>query len=65
VYHKNGAAYAITRDCIINKKSIKGNKTSFILIKEFLPNIDTDFDLRLAEFILNSTAAAPSAAYCY
>jgi CMP-N-acetylneuraminic acid synthetase len=55
VYHKNGAAYAITRDCIINKKSIKGDKTSFILIKEFLPNIDTDFDLRLAEFILNST----------
>lgn len=51
VYHKNGVAYAITRDCIINKKSIKGNKTSFVLIDDLMSNIDTEFDLRLAEFI--------------
>lgn len=52
VYHKNGVAYAITRDCIINKKSIKGDKTSFILINEIMANIDTEFDLRLAEFVI-------------
>lgn len=52
VYHKNGVAYAITRDCIINKKSIKGDKTSFILINEIMANIDTEFDLRLAEFVV-------------
>ena len=52
VYHRNGVAYAITRDCILNKKSIKGEKTSFVLINEFMANIDTEFDFRLAEFVL-------------
>jgi CMP-N-acetylneuraminic acid synthetase len=52
VYHKNGVAYAITRDCIINKKSIKGDKTSFVVIDDMLVNIDTELDLKLAEFVL-------------
>lgn len=51
VYYRNGAAYAITRDCIINQKSTKGAKTSAVIINELLPNIDTDFDLKLAELL--------------
>jgi len=52
VYHKNGVAYAMTRDCIIDKKSIKGDRTSFLVIDDLLVNIDTEFDFKLAEFIL-------------
>ncbi len=52
VYYRNGAAYAITRDCIINQKSTKGAKTSAVIIDELLPNIDTEFDLKLAESLI-------------
>lgn len=55
VYHKNGVAYAITRDCLINKKSIKGDKTSFVVIDDLLVNIDTELDFKLAEFVLQET----------
>jgi CMP-N-acetylneuraminic acid synthetase len=52
VYHKNGVAYVMTRDCILNTKNIKGERTSFLLINEFMVNIDTELDFKLAEFIL-------------
>ena len=52
VYYRNGMAYAITRDCIIKKKSIKGDKASFVLIDEPMVDIDTEFDFKLAEFVL-------------
>ena len=51
VYHKNGVAYVMTRDCILNKE-IKGGRTSFVVIEEFMVNIDTEIDFKLAEFIL-------------
>lgn len=51
VYHKNGVAYVMTRDCILNKE-IKGGRTSFVIIEELMVNIDTEFDFKLAEFIL-------------
>jgi CMP-N,N'-diacetyllegionaminic acid synthase len=52
VYHKNGVAYVMTRDCILNTKNIKGDRTSFVVIDEFMVNIDTEFDFKLAEFVL-------------
>jgi CMP-N-acetylneuraminic acid synthetase len=58
VYHKNGVAYAITRDCIINKKSIKGDKTSFVVIDDLLVNIDTELDFKLAEFTLQQMVSS-------
>ena len=51
VYHKNGVAYVMTRDCILNKE-IKGGRTSFVVTEELMVNIDTEFDFKLAEFIL-------------
>ncbi|MCB2216862.1 cytidylyltransferase domain-containing protein [Desulfofustis glycolicus] len=53
LYHRNGAAYAISRTCLLEKKSIKGGNTSAIVIEEFLPNIDTELDLQFADFYLN------------
>ena len=52
VYHKNGVAYAMTRECILNTKNIKGERTSFVVIDEFMVNIDSEFDFKLAEFVL-------------
>jgi CMP-N-acetylneuraminic acid synthetase len=51
-YHRNGVAYAISRECLIDKKSIKGDDTSFVVIDDLLVNIDTEFDFMLAEFML-------------
>ena len=53
VYHRNGIAYAITRDCIVNKKNIKGDHTSAVIIKDLVVNIDTELDFKLAEFFIN------------
>jgi CMP-N,N'-diacetyllegionaminic acid synthase len=52
VYHRNGIAYTITRDCIVNKKNIKGDHTSSVIIKDSIVNIDTELDFKLAEFFM-------------
>jgi len=52
VYHVNGAAYAITRECLLEKKSKKGDRCSAIIIEEQLANIDTEQDIAFAEFLL-------------
>jgi CMP-N-acetylneuraminic acid synthetase len=59
VYHRNGIAYAITRECLLNKKSIKGNKTGALIIQGDHISIDTEFDLLLANiFISNDVNSA-------
>ena len=52
VYHRNGVAYAITRTCLLEKHSIKGNRTGVVIIDEPVANIDTEFDIHFAEFLL-------------
>jgi CMP-N-acetylneuraminic acid synthetase len=52
VYHLNGIAYAFTRDCLVKQKTKKGKKTSAVVVNEPIVNIDTDFDLKLAEFLM-------------
>lgn len=52
VYHRNGIAYAITRDCLEEQNSIKGAKAGALVIAGETVNIDTEFDLRLAELLL-------------
>jgi len=51
VYHRNGVAYAITRECLLEKKSIKGANTGALIIPGHMVSIDTLWDLELAEFI--------------
>ncbi|HEX2429332.1 MAG TPA: acylneuraminate cytidylyltransferase family protein [Aestuariivirgaceae bacterium] len=51
VYHRNGIAYAITRHCLLEQKSIKGARTGAVIIEDRLVNIDTEFDLVLANFL--------------
>lgn len=54
VYHRNGAAYALTRECLVDQKKIKGQNTSAVIIEEPLISIDTEFDIELGEYIVSS-----------
>ncbi len=53
LFYRNGAAYVVTRDCLLNQKTIMGKKTSGYLIKRFQISIDSLHDLELAEFYMN------------
>jgi len=57
LYHRNGAAYAISRECLVNMNSIKGANTSAVVIDETMISIDTEHDCRLVEFLLNNNPA--------
>lgn len=57
VYHRNGVAYAFTRECITDQKTIMGNRTGAFIIDEPMVSIDTEWDIRLVEFILGNDAA--------
>lgn len=52
VYHRNGIAYAITRQCLVEQQSIMGAKPGAIVVEGNLPNIDTELDLDWANFLL-------------
>ena len=52
VYHRNGIAYAITRDCLVNQKSIKGKRTSALVLNGHFVSIDTEWDIKLVNFIM-------------
>jgi CMP-N-acetylneuraminic acid synthetase len=60
VYHRNGAAYAITRHCLIDGRSIKGDRCAGLVVPEPMVSIDTLFDLELAERLARrDTAGTP------
>jgi CMP-N-acetylneuraminic acid synthetase len=52
VYHRNGVAYAVTRKCLVEQKTIIGSNASAVIIDEPLVNIDTEQDLKKAHFLL-------------
>lgn len=52
LYHRNGAAYVMTRECILEQKTIKGIKTGALLINEPMISIDTLWDFKLVEFLM-------------
>ena len=54
VYHKNGAAYVMTRECLLEQKTIKGKKTGALVIDSEMVSIDTLFDFKFAEFLMNT-----------
>ncbi len=60
VYHRNGLAYAISRECLVGKKSIKGDKTSYVVIDDLVVNIDTELDFKYAEFMLQQGFFSPA-----
>ena len=53
VYHRNGIAYAITRSCLLEQNTIKGARTGVVIIDEHVINIDSEYDLELANFLMS------------
>lgn len=49
VYHRNGLAYAISRACLLEQRTIMGKNSSAVIVDEPLANIDTEADLAKAE----------------
>lgn len=52
VYHRNGIAYAITRDCLLEQKTIMGSRTGAVVIDRPTISIDTEWDIDLCEFVM-------------
>lgn len=52
VYHRNGVAYAMTRSCLLEQKTIKGAKTGAYVVAGEHVSIDTEWDIELIEFLL-------------
>jgi CMP-N-acetylneuraminic acid synthetase len=59
LYHRNGAAYVLTRSCLIEQGTIKGARAGAVIVDEPLVNIDTPLDLKLCEFLLSQPTAVP------
>lgn len=49
VYHRNGAAYAITRQCLLEQGTLKGARTAAVILTEPMVSIDTQGDFAIAE----------------
>ena len=60
VYHRNGIAYAITRDCLLNQGSIKGGRAGAFVVDGDHVSIDTEWDIQLVEWILSKRKDGPS-----
>lgn len=56
VYHRNGVAYALTRDCILQQRSTLGAKWSAVVIEEPQISIDTLEDFEKVEQVLEQKA---------
>ncbi len=52
VYHRNGIAYAITRDCLLDQKTIMGARSGALQINDPTVSIDTELDIELCEFLM-------------
>ncbi len=61
VYHRNGIAYAITRECLIEQRSIKGRRSGAYVVPGDHVSIDTEWDIALVEFILARRAGEGAA----
>jgi len=57
VYHRNGACYAITRQCLLEHGTIKGERTGAV-VTEKMVSIDTLADFELIEFLENRNQAS-------
>ena len=53
VYHRNGAAYALTRSCLLEQHTIMGTRAGALVIDGEHVSIDTEFDIEIVEFFLD------------
>ncbi len=54
LFHRNGVAYAFTRECLLGQQTLKGHRTGAYVISTQQISIDTEWDIALAEYVLSS-----------
>ena len=54
LYAKNGICYALTRDCLLNKREIVTDNSLPFVIDRHIVNIDDPIDIKWAEFLIQS-----------
>jgi CMP-N-acetylneuraminic acid synthetase len=54
VYHRNGVAYAFSRACLLEQRTILGARTSAVVIDEPMVSIDTLDDFARVEAVLRA-----------
>jgi len=52
VYHRNGVAYALTRQCLLEYGTLMGPRAGAVPLQGIHVSIDTEWDIRLVEFVL-------------
>jgi len=52
VFHRNGIAYAMTRACLVEQRTIKGRRAGALVVLGTHVSIDTEEDFVLVEWIL-------------
>lgn len=52
VYHRNGVAYVMTRECLLEMTTIKGKKAGALILEGKMVSIDTLEDFKRVEFLL-------------
>ncbi len=58
VFHRNGIAYAITRQCLTEQRTIKGHRAGALVVDGPHVSIDTEDDLALVEWIMQRQVAS-------
>jgi CMP-N-acetylneuraminic acid synthetase len=51
VYHRNGVVFAITRECLLEQRTVKGARTGAYIVSGEHVSIDTEWDIDLVEFL--------------
>jgi CMP-N-acetylneuraminic acid synthetase len=55
IFHRNGAVYICTRELLMEKNQLTCDKPlAFIMSKSRSVNIDDEFDLRIADFVMSN-----------
>ena len=54
LYHRNGVAYALTRECLLEQRSIRGMRTGALVSEDHHISIDTRADFKLVEWFMKN-----------
>ena len=60
VYHRNGAAYAFTRECLLDQQTIMGRRSACVVLDEPMVSIDVLEDFERVEAVLRRRAGGES-----
>lgn len=52
IFHRNGAAYAYTRECLLEQRTVKGKRTAGFIVEEPMISIDTLDEFQQIEKIM-------------